>query len=159
MAHKTWYYKDPDNGKQKQNGALFECAYSSTVATARNSIVAVMSKLDFQTAVRQEEANLRALYPTAEDIPGCISLFDTYLSCSVIRNQIKSIYRYGERPVCGPKFEDFKFCFSLKSLDPEERRDLWISRRAEWWAHRRLTKSSEDIWDIRESVSHSLSHV
>ncbi|KAG6903042.1 hypothetical protein C0995_007475 [Termitomyces sp. Mi166 len=122
-----------------------------------------MSKLDFQTAVRQEEAYLRLLYPTADDIPGCISLFDTYLSCSgaprrhgylVIRNQIKSIYRYGERPVCGPKMEDFKFCLSLKSLHPEERRDLWIARRAEWWAHRRLTKSSEDIWDIRKSVVH-----
>ncbi|KAF8070527.1 MCM-domain-containing protein [Lyophyllum atratum] len=49
--------------------------------------------------------------------------------------------------------EDFKFCLSLKSLHPEERRDAWITRRAEWWAHRRLAKSSEDIWDIRESAS------
>ncbi|KAG6820240.1 hypothetical protein H0H93_003404 [Arthromyces matolae] len=58
--------------------------------------------------------------------------------------------RYGERPVCGPKLEDFKFCLSLKSLYPEERRDLWITRRAEWWAHRRMGKTSEDVWDIRE---------
>ena len=35
---------------------------------------------------------------------------------------------------------------------------MWIARRAEWWAHRRLTKSSEDIWDIRESVVHVYLH-
>ncbi|KAF9451937.1 hypothetical protein P691DRAFT_722938 [Macrolepiota fuliginosa MF-IS2] len=109
-----------------------------------------MSKLDFKVAVKQEEERLRRLHPTPSDIPGCLSLFDNYLSCSVIRSQIKSIYRYGERPECSPKFEEFKFCMTLKSLHPEERRDAWIRRRAEWWAHRRLKNSSEDIWDIRE---------
>jgi hypothetical protein len=123
-----------------------------------------MSRFDF--VVRQEEAYLRLLHPTPDDIPGCISLFDTYLSCNgmrwikhcqvlfqsypqVIRSQVKAIYRYGGRPVCGDKLEDFKFCMSIKSMHPEERRDAWIRRRAEWWAHRRMTKSSEDIWDIR----------
>ena len=42
---------------------------------------------------------------------------------------------------------------SLKGLHPEERRDAWIRRRAEWWARRRLEKSSEDVWDIRTCVS------
>lgn len=41
-----------------------------------------MSKIDFNTAVRQEEAYLRLVHPTPDDIPGCISLFDTYLSCN-----------------------------------------------------------------------------
>jgi hypothetical protein len=41
-----------------------------------------MSKLDFNTAVRQEDAYLRLVHPTPDDIPGCISLFDTYLSCN-----------------------------------------------------------------------------
>ena len=40
----------------------------------------------------QEEAYLRLICPAADDIPGCIGLFDTYLSCSVIRSQLKSIY-------------------------------------------------------------------
>jgi hypothetical protein len=71
---------------------------------------------------------------------------------AVIRSQVKAIYRYGGRPVCGHKLEDFKFCMSIKSMHPEERRDTWIRRRAEWWAHRRMAKSSEDIWDIRSSV-------
>ncbi|KAK2462086.1 hypothetical protein APHAL10511_006549 [Amanita phalloides] len=109
-----------------------------------------MSKFDFTTTVKQEEAYLRLVYPTPDDIPGCMSLFDTYLSCNVIRSQIKSLYRYGERPECAQKLEDFKFCMTLKSLHPQERRDAWIRRRAEWWAKRRLGRSSEDIWDIRE---------
>ncbi|KAF8897031.1 hypothetical protein CPB84DRAFT_1681687 [Gymnopilus junonius] len=109
-----------------------------------------MSKLDLKTAVEQEEARLRLLHPTPADIPGCISVFDDYLGCSVIRSQIKSIYRFGERRGCERKFQEFKFCLSLKSMHPEEQRDAWIRRRAEWWAHRRLEKSSEDVWDMRD---------
>jgi hypothetical protein len=41
-----------------------------------------MSKLDFKAAVEQEEARLRLLHPTPSDIPGCISVFDDYISCS-----------------------------------------------------------------------------
>lgn len=51
--------------------------------------------------------------------------------------------------VCGRKMEDFKFCMSLKSMHPEDKRDAWIRRRAEWWAERRLGKSSEEVWDVR----------
>ena len=71
----------------------------------------------------------------------------------VIRNQIKSLYRFGHRTTdCDRKFDDFKFCLTLKVMHPEERREAWIRRRAEWWAHRRLGKSSEDVWDIRKCV-------
>ena len=48
--------------------------------------------------------------------------------------------------------DDFKFCLTLKALHPEEQREAWIRRKAEWWANRRITKSSEDVWDIRECV-------
>ena len=67
----------------------------------------------------------------------------------VMSSQVKSLYRYGHMAECAYKAEDFKFCMSSKGLHPEEKRDAWIRRRAEWWAQRRLTKSSEDIWDIR----------
>lgn len=40
----------------------------------------------------------------------------------------------------------------MKVMHPEERREAWIRRRAEWWANRRLGRSSEDVWDIREYV-------
>ncbi|KAF8806419.1 hypothetical protein BYT27DRAFT_6624159 [Phlegmacium glaucopus] len=110
-----------------------------------------MSNLDFKVAVEQEEARLRLLHPTPSDIPSCLSTFDDYLACSLIRNQIKSIYRFGHRTKeCDRKYDGFKFCLTLKIMHPEEQRETWIRRRAEWWAHRRLGKSSENVWDIRK---------
>lgn len=41
-----------------------------------------MSKLDFNIVVKQEEERLQRLHPTPSDVPGCLSLFDDYLSCS-----------------------------------------------------------------------------
>ncbi|EMD31198.1 hypothetical protein CERSUDRAFT_100650 [Gelatoporia subvermispora B] len=108
-----------------------------------------MSNIDFATVVKQEEANLRREYPTADDIPSCWRLFDEFLSCNGVRMQMTSLYRYGHMSECSQKYEDFKFCMSIKSSHPEEKRDAWIHRRAVWWAHRRLGKSSEDVWDVR----------
>ena len=54
---------------------------------------------------------------------------------------------------CHDKMEDFKFCMSLKSMEPDAKRDAWIRRRAEWWANRRLGKSSENVWDVRRYAS------
>ncbi|KAJ8472771.1 hypothetical protein ONZ45_g16533 [Pleurotus djamor] len=108
-----------------------------------------MANAAFHDAVKQEEDYLRKVYPTAEDIPGCMNLFDVYLSCNAIRTQVKSLYRFGHMSTCGEKLEDFKFCLTMKMMHPEEKRDAWIKRRAEWWAKRRMTKSSEDVWEIR----------
>ncbi|KAI0724259.1 hypothetical protein C8T65DRAFT_704158 [Cerioporus squamosus] len=99
--------------------------------------------------IKQEEDYLRKVHPTPEEIPGCMKLFDDFLLCNVIGSQLKSLYRYGEMATCSPKLEEFKFCMSLKGMHPEEKRDVWIRRRAEWWARRRTHKSSEDVWDIR----------
>ncbi|KAI5121975.1 hypothetical protein M0805_002045 [Coniferiporia weirii] len=103
----------------------------------------------FKAAVEQETRRLQVLHPTPEAIPGCMSQLDDFLSCNALGFQLKSFYRYGAQSVCGRKLEDFKFCMSLKSLEPSEKRDAWIRRRAEWWAARRLAKSSEDVWDMR----------
>ncbi|KAH6913972.1 hypothetical protein BKA70DRAFT_1095229 [Coprinopsis sp. MPI-PUGE-AT-0042] len=109
-----------------------------------------MSQLDFAKVVKQEEERLARAYPNAEDIPGCLSLFESWTGCNALRSQVKAIYRYGGRPQCADKMDDFKFCLTLKALHPEEQREAWIKRRAEWWARRRTAKSSEDVWDIRE---------
>lgn len=130
-----------------------------------------MSTLDFKTTVKQEEDYLKRLYPTPDDMPGCLNLFETWTGCNgerrypvlynqrpdptmttALRSQVKAIYRYGGRPRCSQKMDDFKFCLTLKALHPEEQREAWIRRRAEWWANRRITKSSEDVWDYRECV-------
>jgi hypothetical protein len=120
---------------------------------------------NFDRALREEQAYLATVHPRPEDIPSCSSLFDTFLTCngerdlfcqyslnpssSVVASQIKSYYRYGHMSSCSSKLEDFKFCLSLKALHPEEKREAWIRRRAEWWARRRTEKSSEDVWNIR----------
>ncbi|KAI0063558.1 hypothetical protein BV25DRAFT_1824103 [Artomyces pyxidatus] len=103
----------------------------------------------FKAAVQQEEDRLRVLHPTPEDVPGCMTLFDEFLSCNMVGKQFRSLYRYGEMAHCTPKFNEFKFCMSIKSLHPEQRRDVWIRHRAEWWARRRLGTSSESVWDMR----------
>lgn len=51
---------------------------------------------------------------------------------------------------CADKTADFKFCLTMRSLSPEERRDAWLRHRAEWWATRRTTQSSEDVWEVRK---------
>ncbi|KZS89034.1 hypothetical protein SISNIDRAFT_459269 [Sistotremastrum niveocremeum HHB9708] len=108
-----------------------------------------MADVDFTTIVKEEVARLQVLHPTPEDVPSCLKLFDDFLNCNVLGSQMRSLYRYGQVSVCKPKFDEVKFCFSLRSYSPEARRDAWIQRRAEWWARRRLDKSSEDVWDIR----------
>lgn len=72
------------------------------------------------------------------------------MSCYALLPQMRNIYRHGELRDCGYKWDDFKYCLSLKSEDNDERRRLWVQRRAEWWAARRIGPSSEDVWDVRE---------
>jgi len=75
---------------------------------------------------------------------------------TVLGNQLKSIYRFGEMAHCSTKWNEFKFCMSIKGLHPEQRRDAWIRHRAEWWARRRLGSGSENVWEQRTYVSLSL---
>jgi hypothetical protein len=108
-------------------------------------------------------------------MPKCLTLFDNFLLCycpshpfqsrfhllrlltlsreTALASQVKSVYRHGAPRDCTPKFEDFKFCMSVKGLSEEKKEEVWIRRRAEWWAERRLGKSSEDVWEARKCVS------
>ncbi|CEQ40701.1 SPOSA6832_02355, partial [Sporobolomyces salmonicolor] len=65
---------------------------------------------------------------------------------------VKSVYRHGVPRDCSPKFEDFKFCMSVKGLSEQKREEVWVKRRAEWWARRREGRSSEDVWEARRNV-------
>jgi hypothetical protein len=109
-----------------------------------------------KTAVQQEFAHLSLVHPTPKDIPTCWDLFNTTLSCYSAKNQIKSVYRHGHRPDCSQKSSDWKYCLTIGLLDPEEKRKKWLMHRARWWAERRVGGSSEDVWDIRRSVAHTL---
>ncbi|KAG8997924.1 hypothetical protein FRB94_007356 [Tulasnella sp. JGI-2019a] len=121
--------------------------------------------VDYQEALQQETQRLSAELPTTEDVPSCWKLFDTFFNCQIAVSQVKSLYRYGHRSECSQKWEDVKFCLSNKTLSEDERRAAWIQHRAEWWARRRVERSSEDVWDIRTrplenypppSASHSI---
>ena len=75
---------------------------------------------------------------------------DEFLMCYALGPQLRNMYRHGTYRDCTWKWADFKYCLSLKAEDMEERRELWIKRRAEWWARRRFEGSSEDVWNVRE---------
>ncbi|GAA6060828.1 hypothetical protein JCM10212_005246 [Sporobolomyces blumeae] len=85
-------------------------------------------------------------------MPSCLTLFDEFFLCYSLASQAKSVYRHGVPRDCSNKFDDFKFCLSLKSLDKAKRDEVWVRRRAEWWAQRRIGRSSEDVWDARPNV-------
>ncbi|OWZ75658.1 hypothetical protein C365_06228 [Cryptococcus neoformans Bt85] len=103
----------------------------------------------FETTLKDELKLQELQYPTADDVPGCMRLLDEFLMCYALVPQLRNIYRHGELHNCSWKFQDFKYCMSLKSEDPEGKRELWVKRRAEWWARRRVGVSSEDVWAVR----------
>ena len=75
---------------------------------------------------------------------------DDFFKCYALGPQMRNFYRHGTIRDCTWKWADFKYCLSLKSEDMEARRELWVKRRAEWWAQRRVGASSEDVWTLRE---------
>lgn len=85
-------------------------------------------------------------------MPSCLTLFDNYLLCYSVAAQFRSVYRYGQPAGCPAKFEDFKFCMSLKGVSDGRKEEVWIKRRAEFWAERRMGKNSEDVWTARLNV-------
>ncbi len=124
----------------------------------------------YDEAVKQEVQRLSAELPKPEDIPQCMQLLDNFFKCYgthllseptptkidsaivcilALGAQMKSLYRFGRTSECSHKFQDFKFCLSNKNLSEEEKRTAWIQRRGEWWASRRVERSSEDVWEIR----------
>ncbi|WFD29547.1 hypothetical protein MSPP1_000556 [Malassezia sp. CBS 17886] len=103
----------------------------------------------FDTLVKEELAMHAAATPDAE-IPSCLTLFDKWLSCYALGPQFQNVYRYGTVTDCAAKREDFKFCLTLRELDPDARRRAWLARKAERTAHQRQGyRSSEAVWEIR----------
>ncbi|KAL7421058.1 hypothetical protein Q5752_003942 [Cryptotrichosporon argae] len=123
---------------------------SSSAAPAPASVETPRPTLSrYERALADEEAYQALQYPTYDDVPGCMRLFDEFMMCYALVPQLRHIYRHGELHDCGYRFADFKYCLSLKGEDVEARRRLWVRRRAEWWAARRVGGSSEDVWDAR----------
>jgi len=115
-----------------------------------------MSQSKYDETVREEYAIQAAALPL-QDMPKCMNLFDKWASCFALGPQARSIYRYGTFQDCREKLEEFKYCLTLKGVSEEERRQLWLKKRAEKSAAKRLQCSSEDVWAIRRLVAISYS--
>jgi hypothetical protein len=131
----------------------------------------------FDELVKEEEAIQDASLDFSGGVPTCLKIFDRYIKCygktllvafllftkdathlfiycyflaKGLASQTTSLYRQGRlKEDCQDIFHDWAFCLTLRGLEPEEKRRQWIQRRAEWWARRRLGRSSEDVWDAR----------
>ncbi|GAA5961495.1 hypothetical protein JCM3765_003607 [Sporobolomyces pararoseus] len=106
----------------------------------------------FESLVQEELPIQRHSVNMEGGMPSCLTLFDNFLLCYSLAAQTKSLYRHGKPRDCSPKFEDFKFCMSIKSLSEEKKEEVWVKRRSEWWAERRMGRSSEDVWDAKTNV-------
>ncbi|KDN39240.1 hypothetical protein K437DRAFT_270342 [Tilletiaria anomala UBC 951] len=104
----------------------------------------------YNEAVQDERILQAAALPLA-NMPSCMNLFDKWATCFALGPQARALYRYGTFQDCKDKLDDFKFCLTLKGMSNEERRQVWIERRAEQSAAKRLQSSSEDVWDLRRS--------
>ncbi|KAG8863237.1 hypothetical protein FRC20_010821 [Serendipita sp. 405] len=133
-------------------------AMSSTVSTPSDSVNVTdlnqssqssSSLFTFEEVVQQEYKHLSKVHPKPKDTPSCMQLFQLVMGCNGIKNHVTNLYREGQMANCSEKWEDTKFCMSMRTKSPEERREAWLMRRAEWWAKRRTSGSSEDVWDIR----------
>ncbi|PKI83323.1 hypothetical protein MVES1_003198 [Malassezia vespertilionis] len=100
--------------------------------------------------LHKEELALDAAATSQKEVPSCLTLFDRWLSCYALGVQFRNVYRYGTIADCAPRREDFKFCLTMRELDPEMRRAAWLNRRAEEKAHQRQSvHSSENVWEMR----------
>lgn len=106
----------------------------------------------FERLVREEIPIQTASVAMEGGTPSCVTLFDNFLLCYSLASQIKGVYRTGTPRDCSRKFSDFKYCLSLKNLPEEKKEELWIRRRAEWWAERRMGRCSEDVWRAKVDV-------
>ncbi|KAM0751638.1 hypothetical protein T439DRAFT_312989 [Meredithblackwellia eburnea MCA 4105] len=106
----------------------------------------------FNSLVQEEIPIQTAAVNMQGGMPSCLTLFDNYLLCYSLAAQFKALYRFGQPQGCPAKFEDFKFCMSLKGVSDDKKKEAWIRRRAEHWAHRRMAKNSEDVWTARKNV-------
>ncbi|KAK0430876.1 hypothetical protein EV421DRAFT_2090531 [Armillaria borealis] len=99
--------------------------------------------VDFAAAAKQEAAYLRLRHPTPDDIPSCFRLTELAMGSDAFLGQI--LYRHGESSQCVHNHDNTSFCLSMKWMENDQRYVAWINGRAEWWAKRRLDKSSEDV--------------
>ncbi|KAL1701519.1 hypothetical protein EV121DRAFT_211955 [Schizophyllum commune] len=144
-----FFSKTPATPETQEAPAASTSGATEPLETSAPAVQSPVLAGNFEEVVKQEEARLKREYPSFAEMPKCWNHMDTLLSCYSLRENVKAIYRYGHQTSCSEKAAEFKWCMSNVWHPDEERHDMWIRRRAEWWARRRLGKSSEDVWEAR----------
>ncbi|GHJ87371.1 hypothetical protein NliqN6_3773 [Naganishia liquefaciens] len=139
----------PDTSSRYIASSPLETAAEDSIPPTQTHHRAAPSLQRYDEALADELKYQEQLYPSMDDVPSCMTLFDEFLMCYALGPQIRQVYRFGTPQPCTRRFEDFKYCMSLKGEPEDERRRLWVRRRAEWWAGRRVGASSEDVWNVR----------
>ncbi|KAJ9074747.1 hypothetical protein DSO57_1003401 [Entomophthora muscae] len=76
---------------------------------------------------------------------------DEMMACKSFGAQVLNYYRYGERRECGLYWDKFKFCLSMSTLKPEDKKKRIIKYEKELKKRQENQKSSLDIWELRTS--------
>ncbi len=129
--------------------SLRDAAAAAPAEGARPGAGASTAAGGFDQLVR-EEYQIQAASLPLKEMPSCMNLFDKWVSCFALGPQARAVYRYGSMQDCRDKLDDFKFCLTIKGAAfPEQRRQIWLQRKAEKVAAKRLQSSSEDVWEMR----------
>ncbi|KAL9081820.1 MAG: hypothetical protein Q9159_007004 [Coniocarpon cinnabarinum] len=106
---------------------------------------ATKSVRDNPNSATQEPAP--SLYP---DTMSCTQAFDNAYYCASMGGQLNNIYRYGGLRSCTEQWKQWRFCMRMKTMSEDEKK----KRIREWYlrkdAVRRVGKSSEDVWEVRQ---------
>ena len=143
--------RDPERVRREAATVLHSCAMGAGSSRPEAAGAPAGSKAphDLDTLYKEQLAMEAAATPL-DEVPSCLNLFDKWLSCYALGPQMRNVYRYGAFTDCSAKREDFKFCLTMRGLEPEARRHEWLARRAEKQAHERLgPRSSENVWEMR----------
>ncbi|KAJ3361781.1 hypothetical protein GGF32_006956 [Allomyces javanicus] len=89
-------------------------------------------------------------YPEPDDTCSISDALSAVYTCYSFKYQALSYYRYGTKSDCTAKWEQFKFCLSVKPKPAEEAREMIRERRAVLEAEAKKKPSSLDVWELRD---------
>ncbi|KAL7751698.1 hypothetical protein RI367_002697 [Sorochytrium milnesiophthora] len=88
-------------------------------------------------------------FPENETTCSMADAFDALIMCNSLRQQALHYYRYGEGKKCGDKWEDFKFCLSVKAKSAEVGAQMVRERKEKQRQELAKKPSSLDVWELR----------
>lgn len=97
----------------------------------------------------EEEARRSTNVIMEEDTCSLSRAFDEFFMCYSFGSQAVNYYRYGTYKDCGKKFDDFKFCLSVKSKPADVQARMMQMRSVQKEQEKLSRRNSEDVWEAR----------